>query len=169
MAHRLVSCESWDRGVPCLSGELIRGRSDLKGMAKISSSIMILRKGSASAWTKDLDENMNKWLSQYIDWLEHSSLALGEKVAAKFVFHRLTLDSQLTLSRSSNHGSFYFNQIAALKILVGNKNGALDSLGEYFDGIYKNQINADGEQPLEAERTKPYHYRAYNLAAMIVS
>ena len=68
----------------------------------------------------------------------------------------------------SNHGSFYFNQIAALKILVGNNSGALDVLGEYFDGIYKNQIDANGEQPLEAERTRPYHYRAYNLAAMIV-
>lgn len=76
---------------------------------------------------------------------------------------------QSTLFRFSNHGSFYFNQIAALKILVGNTTGALDSLGEYFNDIYKNQINADGEQPLEAVRTRPYHYRTYNLAAMIVS
>jgi len=28
------------------------------------------------------------------------------------------------------------------------------------------QINSTGEQPLEAVRTHPYHYRAYNLAAM---
>ena len=75
----------------------------------------------------------------------------------------------LTQLLISNHGSFYFNQIAALKIVVGNNSGAVDVLGEYFDGIYKNQINADGEQPLEAERTRPYHYRAYNLAAMLVS
>ena len=53
--------------------------------------------------------------------------------------------------------------------MVGNNSGAVDVLGEYFNGIYKNQINADGEQPLEAERTRPYHYRAYNLAAMLVS
>jgi hypothetical protein len=70
---------------------------------------------------------------------------------------------------TSNHGSFYYNQIAALKFLVGNSTGALASLEEFFNGIYKNQIKADGEQPLEAKRTRPYHYRAYNLAALIVS
>ena len=75
---------------------------------------------------------------------------------------------RLILSLISNHGSFYFNQVAALKVLVGDNAGALDSLGEYFNGIYKGQINADGEQPLEAVRTRPYHYRVYNLAAMIV-
>jgi len=32
-----------------------------------------------------------------------------------------------------------------------------------------NQIDANGEQPLEAVRTRPYHYRSYNLAAMIVN
>jgi len=79
------------------------------------------------------------------------------------------LGFSLTSLLASNHGSFYFNQIAALKIVVGNNTGAVEVLGEYFDGIYKNQINADGEQPLEAERTRPYHYRAYNLAAMLVS
>ena len=60
-------------------------RSDLKGMTKISSSVMILRNATASAWTKDMDGKMNQWLSQYIDWLEGSPLALGEKAAPKFV------------------------------------------------------------------------------------
>ncbi|KAF9781242.1 chondroitin AC/alginate lyase [Thelephora terrestris] len=127
------------------------GVLDLKGMTKISSSLMILRNATASAWTKDLDDKMNQWSTQYIDWLENSPLALGEKAAA------------------NNHGSFYYNQIAALKFLVGNSTGALTSLDEFFNGIYKNQINADGEQPLEAKRTRPYHYRAYNLAALITN
>lgn len=30
------------------------------------------------------------------------------------------------------------------------------------------QITATGEQPFEAARTHPYHYRAYNIAAMVV-
>ena len=60
--------------------------SDLKGMTKISSSVMILRKVPATAWTKDLDDKMNQWLSQYINWLETNSLALEEKASTKFVF-----------------------------------------------------------------------------------
>lgn len=88
---------------------------------------------------------------------------------------------------SSNHGTFFYNQLAALQILVGDKDGARGSLQAYFNGIYQNQIQANGEQvisvkigtllfsliiprqPEEAQRTRPYHYRAYNLAAMIVS
>ncbi|KAF9648312.1 chondroitin AC/alginate lyase [Thelephora ganbajun] len=145
-----LDCAQGKRGVGGNNGSHA-GVLDLKGMTKISSSIMILRKAAASAWTKDLDGKMNQWLSQYINWLEHNPLALEEKAAA------------------NNHGSFYFNQVAALKILAGDNSGALNILGEYFDGIYKDQINADGEQPLEAERTRPYHYRTYNLAAMITN
>lgn len=54
-------------------------------MTKISSSILILRKATASTWTKDLDDKMNQWLLKYIDWLEHNPLALEEKVSTKFV------------------------------------------------------------------------------------
>ena len=87
MVHTPVSCESRGRRVPWFGG-LIGVRSDLKGMTKISSSIMILRNATASAWTKDLDDKMNNWLLQYIYWLENSPLALGEKVATKFVLRR---------------------------------------------------------------------------------
>jgi len=88
----------------------------------------------------------------------------------------------------SNHGSFYFNQLAALKLIADDIQGAKNVTNAYFDGIYMNQIAANGEQvsiimilfvilwnvnlnlkPLEVNRTRPYHYRAYNLAAMIVS
>lgn len=87
----------------------------------------------------------------------------------------------------SNHGTFYYNQLAALKILVGDLEGAKNATNDYFSKLYPAQIQTSGEQvgfcsslyvallkpwllkPLEAIRTRPYHYRAYNLAAMIVS
>lgn len=67
--------------------------------------------------------------------------------------------------------------------------GAENVTNTYFEHQYMDQIIASGEQvrnipswflyqtidrafhmtkPLEAARTRPYHYRAYNLAAMIV-
>jgi len=46
----------------------------------------------------------------------------------------------------SNHGSFYFNQLAALKLIVGDIQGANDVTNAYFDGIYMNQIAVNGEQ-----------------------
>jgi len=113
-------------------------------MTKISSSILILRKAAPSAWTNDLNDEMNQWLLKYIDWLEHSPLALREKATKKFVsplIYPPPLVDPVSLFNYSNHGTFYVNQIAAIKILLGDKSGAVNVLGKYFDGIYKNQIN----------------------------
>lgn len=56
-----------------------------------------------------------------------------------------------------------------MKILVGDMDGAKQAAEDYFTGVFQNQIDADGEQPLEATRTRPYHYRSYALSAMVVS
>ena len=69
----------------------------------------------------------------------------------------------------SNHVSFYYNQIAALQMYTGDTKSALASLKSYFSNQFQDQIAASGEQPFEATRTRPYHYRCFNLEAMIVS
>jgi hypothetical protein len=127
------------------------GVLDLKSMTKIVTGILILRQGRSEDWTAELDEQMNGWCREYIGWLETSPLALDEGHSA------------------NNHGSFYYNQLASLKILVGDLAGAHNVTTTFFEHQYQAQIIASGEQPLEAERTRPYHYRAYNLAAMIMS
>ncbi|KAF7972128.1 hypothetical protein HWV62_18852 [Athelia sp. TMB] len=127
------------------------GVLDLKGMAIISSAILILREGNSTDWTSTLDGQMNTWLTQYITWLQTNPLALAEGAA------------------TNNHGTFYYNQLAAIQIVAGDKTGALNTTTTYFNAQYMNQINANGEQPLEAARTRPYHYRCYNLAGMITN
>lgn len=141
---------------------------DLKCMAKIATGLMILREGKSTAWTSDLDTQMNNWTNSYIQWVETADLALQEKASVKYATPYFHI-SMVTDMFHSNHGSYYFNQLAALKLIVGDTAGAKSTIQEYFQGIYQNQITATGEQPFEAERTHPYHYRAYNLAAMIVS
>ncbi|KAG9113181.1 hypothetical protein FRC07_007810 [Ceratobasidium sp. 392] len=127
------------------------GVLDLKCMTKLVSGVLMMRNGSAPAWTSDLDQGLNSWVTQYLQWLNTAQLSLDEKAS------------------TNNHGSFWFNQVAALQILVGDTAGAKNTIQEYFNGIYMGQIDAKGDQPLETARTRPYHYRAYNLAAMIVN
>ena len=43
-------------------------------------------------------------------------------------------------------GTFYYNQLAALQILVGDKDGAKQTIEKYFTSQYKNQIAANGDQ-----------------------
>ncbi|KAK7679627.1 hypothetical protein QCA50_017339 [Cerrena zonata] len=127
------------------------GVLDLKSMVKILSGVLILRNGKAAEWTSEVDDGFVSWAKAYIPWLQTNKLAIEER------------DS------TNNHGSFYFNQLAALQILVGDNDGAKQTLDNFFTGIYQGQISANGDQPLESARTRPYHYRAYNLAAMLTN
>lgn len=61
------------------------GILDLKGMAKIASGILILRKGGNTDWTTDLDNQMNAWSKEFITWLETAQIALEEGHADKYV------------------------------------------------------------------------------------
>ena len=158
--------------------------SDLKGMAKVTTGILILRGANSPDWTSDFETQMNNWTTQYITWLQTSPIALEEAAATKWVSSSFAGVCLLIL-HCSNHGSYYFNQLSAVQVLAGDTNGAKNTTATYFAGIYMNQIDASGEQvssnvfqlmpmltclqPLEAVRTRPYHYRCYNLAAMIVS
>jgi len=127
------------------------GILDLHGMSKVVSGILILREGKSTAWTSDLDSQMNNWTTSYLNWLETAKIAVAEKDA------------------TNNHGSYYYNQAISLKILVGDMDGAKQAAEDYFTGVFQNQIDADGEQPLEATRTRPYHYRSYALSAMVTN
>ncbi|CAL1709711.1 unnamed protein product [Somion occarium] len=127
------------------------GVLDLKCMAKIVNGILVLRSGKSADWTSDLDGQMVGWTKEYISWLQSSPLAQREATSP------------------NNHGTFYYNQLASLQILVGDKDGAKNTVQTYFNTLYQHQIDANGEQPEEAARTRPYHYRAYNLAAMITN
>jgi len=69
----------------------------------------------------------------------------------------------------SNHATFYVSQLAATKALIGDFSGATATLQGYFSDQFLDQVAASGEQPFEAVRTRPFHYRCFNLEAMIVS
>ncbi|KAF8310497.1 chondroitin AC/alginate lyase [Clavulina sp. PMI_390] len=127
------------------------GLLDFKGMAKIASGVLTLRKGNATSWTQATDDGFKSWLTAYLPWLLNNTLAVQERES------------------TNNHGSFYFNQEAAVYLLLDDEASAKASVQQYFSGIYQNQINSTGEQPLEAVRTRPIHYRAYNLAAIITN
>jgi hypothetical protein len=54
-------------------------------------------------------------------------------------------------------------------LLLNDPNAAIGVLDSYFSGQFLDQIASTGEQPFEAIRSRPYHYRAFNIEAMIVS
>ncbi|KAK7007674.1 alginate lyase-domain-containing protein [Favolaschia claudopus] len=94
---------------------------------------------------------MIAWCKKYIKWLQTAPSA---KQAA---------------SAKNNHGTFYVNQMMALKLIVNDKAGATKLGREYFGGTFKGQMKSNGDQPMEASRSHPYHYRNFNIAGMITN
>jgi hypothetical protein len=97
-------------------------------MSKVTSAILLLRSGKSTLWTPQLDAQMISWTQDYIGWLESAEIAIEEKEAL------------------NNHGTFYFSQLASLKVLVNDLSGAKGVCDEFFNGIYQGQIEATGEQ-----------------------
>ncbi|KAG8734008.1 hypothetical protein FRC11_013494 [Ceratobasidium sp. 423] len=139
------------RGPPGTQAGSYMGILDMRSLVKVVNAILVLREAQSPYWSQDLDVKMKTWATQYVQWVEAS--AVGKKAARA----------------ANNHGTFYPNQIAALKILSGDIAGARMVLQSYFDNQFQDQIVASGEQPLEAVRTRPFHYRCFNLEAIITN
>ncbi|KAI0639288.1 chondroitin AC/alginate lyase [Trametes polyzona] len=144
-------------------GQLVRGPGkahqigtytgilDIRGLVKVVNAMQIMRATASPDWTAARDKAMSNWIKTYVSWLENSSL--GKEAASK----------------ANNHVSFYVSQLAAAKMAIGDNQGAQTVLKNYFAGPYLDQIAASGEQPFEAVRTRPFHYRCFNLEAMITN
>ncbi|CAE6474335.1 unnamed protein product [Rhizoctonia solani] len=123
------------------------GVLDMHWWPKALSGILLMRE--MGVWSEADLEGVVSWAKAYIPWLQMNELAKAERAS------------------DNNHGSYFFNQLAALQILVGDLEGAKATVQDYFTGIYMAQIDAKGDQPKESARTHPYHYRGYNLCGMI--
>ncbi|KAJ7062111.1 chondroitin AC/alginate lyase [Mycena amicta] len=127
------------------------GILDLRMFAKIASGVLILRKRGSSDWTTDIDSGFVAWCKEYIGWLQTAPIA---KQAA---------------ASKNNHGTYFVNQLMSLMILVGDNAGATALGRNYFGSTYKGQIAPNGDQPMEASRSRPFHYRNFNIAGAITN
>ncbi|KAJ3836883.1 chondroitin AC/alginate lyase [Lentinula raphanica] len=125
------------------------GPLDMRGLVKVVNAILILKRSNTSEWTSDLDQNMQNWMAQYLHWLQNS--AIGKKAS----------------SRPNNHGTFYYLAVSALSIALNKPQDATNALDEFFKNAFQEQIAKSGEQPFESIRTRPLHYRCFNLEGLI--
>ncbi|CAE6462698.1 unnamed protein product [Rhizoctonia solani] len=166
------------RGPPGTQAGSYMGILDMRALVKVVNAILVLRETQSPYWTQDHDEKMKTWATQYIQSVEASASpywnqdrdAKMKTWATQYVqWVEASAVGKKAARAANNHGSFYPNQIAALKILSGDTAGARLVLQSYFDNQFQDQIIASGEQPLEAVRTRPFHYRCFNLEAIITN
>lgn len=84
------------------------------------------------------------WFDAYLTWMTTSKNGVDER------------------DQKNNHGTCWALQAAEFARLAGRK-AELDLARERIKALIPGQIAADGSQPLELARTKPYGYCLFNL------
>ncbi len=114
----------------------------------IDTSPLIL--GTAH-WSIDDHAALQSWFSEYVDWFHTSEQGVGESKA------------------TNNHGSYYDTQLISFAAFAGREELARETLLAYNQKRIVPQLDQDGSQPHELERTRPFHYCNFNITAWVLA
>ena len=104
---------------------------------------------SSSQWHQAERKALQEWFGKYLTWLLESAEGKAEAKA------------------QNNHGTWYDVQVAAFALFTGRDVVAKQVLSEFPAKRIATQIESDGRQPRELERTLSWNYSIFNLEAFI--
>lgn len=122
------------------------GIIDTVHLVEVARAIEILRDGDALSGMER--QQIVGWFSDYLHWLTTSKNGIEEREA------------------KNNHGSCWLLQVAAFAHLAGDQQLLAYARERFKTVLLPTQLAADGSQPLELRRTKPYGYALFNLEAL---
>jgi hypothetical protein len=123
------------------------GLIETAGLTSLVDSVGLLA-GSRS-WAETDQSGMRQWFSQFLQWMIESQNGRAESAAR------------------NNHGSYYDLQVVCYSLFVGQVEKAREALEAVKSKRVARQIEPDGRQPLELERTKAWGYSLFNLRALM--
>ncbi|MBI5817616.1 MAG: alginate lyase family protein [Verrucomicrobia bacterium] len=132
------------QGIPGRNTGRGAGIIDTVRLIRVAEAVTFL--DGAPSWTPELKRGMQDWFRAYLQWLLTSKNGLAEAKAP------------------NNHGVWYLAQTAAYALFVGDADCARKSAELGRERIGK-QIEPDGRQPQELQRTKSYGYTIFCLDA----
>lgn len=117
------------------------GVIDTLHLVEVARAVSVLRtaRPKAAVYAPTL-----AWFDAYLTWMTTSANGLDER------------------NQKNNHGTCWVLQAAEFARLTGRA-AELDAARQRLRALIPGQIAADGSQPLELVRTKPYGYCLFNL------
>lgn len=133
-------------------GQAIPGINDGRGIGIIETIALTgiadaagLLKGS-KAWPLKDHQALQQWYKEYLQWMLTSKNGKEEHAAR------------------NNHGTWYYVQAVDFALFCGDKTKARE-LAEESKKRLDSQLTAEGQMPLELERTAALGYSTFNLKA----
>ncbi len=138
-------------------GQMIPGRTGGKGRAEgmidtygfVEMVDCITLLSESRAFTKKDMEGLKKWFSDFLDWMLTSEIGQDEYNA------------------KNNHGMAFDVQATAYALFAGRNDVADKFIKEFPENRIFKQVEPDGKQPLELERTIAFHYTLFNIVHML--
>jgi hypothetical protein len=143
-ATRMNPNLDYGQGIPGVNTGRGIGLIETRSLMGIADAAGLLQ--GAAAWTTADANGLQQWYKQFLNWMLTSKNGNDEHAA------------------KNNHGSWYYAQVVDYALFTGDidkARGLAEESKKRIDG----QIDAEGKQPLELERTNALGYSTFNLAA----
>jgi len=122
------------------------GIIETRNLPELLDGVLLI--SGSPAWTKADEDGLQGWMRAYLTWLVESTHGREES------------------KNGNNHETWYDVQVAGLALYTGQADIARRTL-EGARARIAAQIEPDGRQPRELERTQSWHYSGFNLAAFM--
>jgi len=143
-ATRMNPHLTYGQGIPGINDGRGIGIIETRGLPELLDGVLLL--AGSPAWTSADESGLQAWMRTYLTWLIDSPHGKDES------------------KNGNNHETWYDVQVAGLALYTGQQDVARRTLEGSRQRIAR-QIEPDGRQPRELERTRSWSYSEFNLTA----
>ncbi len=143
-ATRMTPHLKFGQGIPGITEGRGIGIIETRNLPAMLDGVQLLRLASSRAWTDGDEAALQSWMRAYLSWLLESPHGKDES------------------RNGNNHETWYDVQVAALALYTHQPDIVRRTLEGAKQRIAR-QIEPDGGQPRELERTRSFDYSVMNL------